>query len=144
MIPLSSKTLMLPPCAGSWRTATASGTPWISSPVTPTFTIWRPSGSLYSLPTWSAICCAPVVPPTVGFHEDHRSPWSVPPPGAATSAITPAIAARPVAAVGLALFDDVRVDDVVAHRLSRKERLGVVAGLRAGRILRMPSRRGHA
>src|SRR5918911_103758 len=168
MIPLSSKTLMLPPCAGSWRTATASGTPWISSPVTPTLTIWRPSGSLYSLPTWSAICCAPVVPPTVGFHADHFSPWSVPPPGASTSATSPAIAARPiaasapvrkwkrgaycewragapgsVAAPGLALLDDVRVHDVVPERLGREQRIGVIAGLRTGGILGMPCRRGN-
>src|SRR5919206_277215 len=62
MTPESSNTRMLPPCAGSSRTATASGTPWYSSPVTPTSTIWWPSGRRYCWPTCWAICCAPAVP----------------------------------------------------------------------------------
>ena len=68
---------MSPPCDGSLRTATASGTPWISRPVTPTFTIWRPFGSLYCTPTCWAICSAPAVPPVVGAQFDQfRTPLS--------------------------------------------------------------------
>ena len=99
MIPESSKTLMSPPWAGSLRTATDSGTPWISRPVTPTFTIWRPFSSLYWTPTCCAICSAPAVPPVVGAQFDQfRTPLSfVLLLGATMNSTTPASPARPSA-----------------------------------------------